>query len=175
MHRNTASNLTRRITGRLRTSTDSRRQRPCQEDCHVKKTATVHLGHARVCSGTADADAVASCNEGIRAEFSGKSIKQLPNEDRWEQVAWYESQVSPPQAVWEQPADRCNKMYRIVDGDDGDRWPKTATMSRRRPCPEDSVCTYKHFKGNLIGYKFEQFLTHHRLKSGLSSCTQLCT
>ena len=24
------------------------------------------------------------------------------------------------------------------DGDDGDRWPKTATMSRRRPCPEDS-------------------------------------
>ena len=83
-------------------------------------------------------DAVASCNEGIRAELSGKSIKQLPNEDRWEQIAWYESQVSPPQAVWEQPADRCNKMYRIVDGDDGDRWPKTATMSRRRPCPENS-------------------------------------
>ena len=44
-------------------------------------------------------DAMASCNEGIQAEFSGKGIKQLPNGDWWVPVAWHQWKVTSARPI----------------------------------------------------------------------------
>ena len=59
-------------------------------------------------------DAMASCNEGIQAEFSGKGIKQLPNGDWWVPVAWHQWKVTSARPITN-VEDATNLQIALVD------------------------------------------------------------